>query len=808
MDLLQQYLIEQNLLNESLDDAYAFYKDKLAREQFDEIIAVDPTFDAAQDKLGTYGKWLLASFLKGRLVGDNFHDATEVLNDFEERKRYIATPGGKDINKYKTLEEIRDALSAIELTDNQRAKLARKAKHYADLDDQAEFVVETDKWEVWIPKTYAADCKLGSGTTWCTASTGSNGERYFHNYTDKWGERRGNTDEVGVLYVFLNKIKTQEKFQAQVVFKDGRPINVPNFMNENDRHSIDFDEFIIQEQLVRALAGTSLASLPDVKTGIKIQEVLSSGELKVESLNVLRDTKINVAGMELKTSMLRVSYTDELGKTRKKLNPSIKRIISTTDTYLEEKVLKGNDSIEEIIFEDTVKIKTIPEEAFKGCVALKHIKLPNSLINIDKEAFSGCSSLKELFLPDNVRYIGFNAFYGCKQLKITFNKRTKKNKIQVPTENLDMLKKISSYTNNNAAEEASDEEVSESLKLDEAFSATMPEWLKAWLRKNKANKDNRVGNGLRLALSNGTDTNNNNEYKAREYNFNSPSGKFIDLQRAKFYSIGVPTSPRDTHLREPFLPIYRLGKYDTEIKDGVSTTILLDEKIYIPGVNDYDYYKYGKSFGEFSKTALLDETIDFCYLDLREEENFIDPDKLTQRKDSKNGEVKRFNKARIKDIEKQNKEIRFYGGEPSTVIDKSGYLLDPAILIKKLNLYHRQNYANAVKSYYERLNEVRKALQKELSYIDIKNKRYDEEKLQAATKELFETISLFRTLKDELDSTLKLKDKEKLLKTLDSLFPDSRLGSNYINNTFEGLRKKIVKLEQDLRSLQLSTLEL
>lgn len=803
MDLLQQYLIEQNLLNESLDDAYAFYKDKLAREQFDEIIAVDPTFDAAQDKLGTYGKWLLASFLKGRLVGDNFHDATEILNDFEERKRYITTPGGKDITRYKTLEEIRDALSAIELTDNQRAKLARKAKHYADLDDQAEFVVETDKWEVWIPKTYAADCKLGSGTTWCTASTGSHGERYFHNYTDKWGERRGNTDEVGVLYVFLNKIKTQEKFQAQVVFKDGRPINVPNFMNANDRHSIDFDEFLVQEQLVDALAGTSLASLPEVKTGIKIQEILASGELKIESMNVLSEQSIEVAGMEFKTSLLRISYTDELGKTRKKLNPIIKRIISATDTYLDKNVLKGNDSIEEIIFEDTSRIKTIPEEAFKGCVALKHIKLPNSLINIDREAFSGCISLKELFLPDNVRYIGFNAFDGCKQLKITFNKRTKKNKIQVPTENLDILKKIISYTNNNAAEEASDEEVSESLKLDEAFSATMPEWLKAWLRKNKANKDSRVGNGLRMALSNASET----EYRARDYNFNSPTGNFIDLQKAKFYSIDVPTSSRDIHLREPFLPIYRLGKYATEINDGVSITVLQDERIYIPGVNDNDYFNYGKNLGELTKTALLNETIDFCYLDLREEENFIDPDKLTQRKDSKEGEVKRFNKAAIKNIEKQNKDARLYGGN-DIMIDKSGYLLDPSILIKKLNLYHRQNYAKAVKSYYERLNEVRKALQKELSYIDIKNKRYDEEKLQEATKELFETISLFRALKGALDSALKLKDKENLLKTLDSLFPDSRFSSNYTNKTFEGLRKKIVNLEQDLRSLQLSTLEL
>jgi hypothetical protein len=81
MNLLQEYLLEQVLLNESLDEAYAFYKEKLSREQFDKLIAVDPTFNAAQDRLGTYGKWIIKTFLKGDLKEEDFSNATEVLYD-------------------------------------------------------------------------------------------------------------------------------------------------------------------------------------------------------------------------------------------------------------------------------------------------------------------------------------------------------------------------------------------------------------------------------------------------------------------------------------------------------------------------------------------------------------------------------------------------------------------------------------------------------------------------------------------------------------------------------------------------------
>ena len=59
---------------------------------------------------------------------------------------------------------------------------------------------EDSDWVVYIPETYAASCKLGQGTSWCTASTESSD--YYDDYT-----------EDGPLYIIINKKDKNEKYQ-------------------------------------------------------------------------------------------------------------------------------------------------------------------------------------------------------------------------------------------------------------------------------------------------------------------------------------------------------------------------------------------------------------------------------------------------------------------------------------------------------------------------------------------------------------------------------------------------------------------
>ena len=92
-------------------------------------------------------------------------------------------------------------------------------------ESEAEKVFEDVKWEVWIPKTFAASCKLGEGTSWCTAM--SKDSSYFNQYSSD-----------GPLYIIINKSNPKEKYQFhfesnQFMDKDDEPINIMDILGDN-----------------------------------------------------------------------------------------------------------------------------------------------------------------------------------------------------------------------------------------------------------------------------------------------------------------------------------------------------------------------------------------------------------------------------------------------------------------------------------------------------------------------------------------------------------------------------------------------
>ena len=62
-------------------------------------------------------------------------------------------------------------------------------------------------------------------------------------------------------------------------------------------------------------------------------------------------------------------------------------------------------------------LKTIGSNAFSGCRKLKSIKFPNGLKSIGMGAFDNCESLTEISLPNSVTYLGESAFSCCKKLE-------------------------------------------------------------------------------------------------------------------------------------------------------------------------------------------------------------------------------------------------------------------------------------------------------------------------------------------------------------------------------------------------------
>ena len=62
-------------------------------------------------------------------------------------------------------------------------------------------------------------------------------------------------------------------------------------------------------------------------------------------------------------------------------------------------------------------VTSIADYAFANCVALKFIKIPDSVIDLGNRSFKGCKNLLCATLPENVKTIGDEAFADCENLR-------------------------------------------------------------------------------------------------------------------------------------------------------------------------------------------------------------------------------------------------------------------------------------------------------------------------------------------------------------------------------------------------------
>ena len=60
--------------------------------------------------------------------------------------------------------------------------------------------------------------------------------------------------------------------------------------------------------------------------------------------------------------------------------------------------------------------KVIASMAFKDCIFLKEITIPDGIVNIDYGVFGNCTSLTDITIPNSVIRIGNNAFWDCTSL--------------------------------------------------------------------------------------------------------------------------------------------------------------------------------------------------------------------------------------------------------------------------------------------------------------------------------------------------------------------------------------------------------
>ena len=67
----------------TIQDIYQKYYSNIPQDVFQQIISADPTYNTEKpDKMGKYGKWLLALYLKGNLKMEDLYKATQYIQMF------------------------------------------------------------------------------------------------------------------------------------------------------------------------------------------------------------------------------------------------------------------------------------------------------------------------------------------------------------------------------------------------------------------------------------------------------------------------------------------------------------------------------------------------------------------------------------------------------------------------------------------------------------------------------------------------------------------------------------------------------
>ena len=220
-----KFRLIERLLNEDIESMKKYFPN-IPDEQFQSLIELDPTYKPGSKNAGNYGRWILTLANKGKL--DNIGHVKDLLTRFNDESKYLKN---KDIMKYKTMDEVEDMLndedSYREQSHRQEVRDRQKARKNADLGNEAKKIYEDSDWEVWVPLTYAASCKLGQGASWCTASTES--DYYYNHYKNKYG---------GEYYININKHDTEEKYQFhfesnQFMDADDYEIDLENFLTKN-----------------------------------------------------------------------------------------------------------------------------------------------------------------------------------------------------------------------------------------------------------------------------------------------------------------------------------------------------------------------------------------------------------------------------------------------------------------------------------------------------------------------------------------------------------------------------------------------
>lgn len=578
MSIKQLNLLNEEILTEAtIDEIYTKYYSDIPREDFDNLVKLDPTYNPERDanKMGEFTKWLIGLYKKK----EDLSDETEIkdqLRIFKSIKNKIP-PENRDIMRYKTLKDFFDFVYSTDV--NQKTDLQVKAESHPG----AKFVCKTDAWEVYEPTTYEASKWLrGDDANWCTGRAGD--RSYYDSYTRDGGR----------LFIFINRKKDENDLSSKYQVAISKDDRVKEFRDARNS-SADFINFISDDSLYKALGNTDISRTSEYKA---VKELKSTnGTITYSRLMAIKFTgdKYN-GGSES-------SLYQHIVKQLKKI------IINDGIAYLKEESFKGFPILETVIFPDSVRY--FGEDLFKNCPKLKEINIPNKVTIIPTGCFAMCTSLERVNFGTNVVEFKTQAFKDCNPEVVL---ATPPHKMKVPLSEKDWY--LSHLERIQPQEES----------LQEALSETIPAWIKPFL-PDKSDVPYGYGKeGWIQSTQLGKTLHNN------EINLNTVEIKNKRLPQTKQDLISILNN------KEKELPIFFIPKDErnAEIlrmyKDNRNGSWRGDAKInnniiYIPGVTNPAIGSYASDeFEHFSNQRLFNilkdcKNVKFATIDLTNPKN-------------------------------------------------------------------------------------------------------------------------------------------------------------------------------------------
>ncbi len=181
---------------------------------------------------------------------------------------------------------------------------------------------------------------------------------------------------------------------------------------------------LISFSLCTVIAGGCAAVFPDFTThqivSAKSPEIFASdnyeysvnddGTVTIESFISLPEGNIMIP------SVLDGKIVSSIGNSAFKNCIGINSVsLPDTITYIGLYAFSGCSALKSVTIPGSVGI--IDKCAFSDCLNLSSLNLKNGLTDISANAFSGCPELTSVFIPDSVKTIGYDAFSDCTSLK-------------------------------------------------------------------------------------------------------------------------------------------------------------------------------------------------------------------------------------------------------------------------------------------------------------------------------------------------------------------------------------------------------